>query len=91
MSVLYDVQMDSKQPGIQKFWNLCRHYQDIKWLISPQNKRSGSPFILTQQSMGGNEYGNLVTCLFSLFEALNNASEVQFFQGFIFTPYQRLW
>ena len=41
---------------------------------------------------GGNEYMvNLVTCLFSLFEALNDAFEVQFFQGFIFTPYQRHW
>ena len=28
----------------------------------------------------------LVTCIF---EALNGAIEVQFFQGFIFTPYQR--
>ena len=25
------------------------------------------------------------------FEALNGAFEVQFFQGFIFTPYQRHW
>ena len=31
----------------------------------------------------------LVTCRFSLFEALNGAFEVQVFQGFIFTPYQR--
>ena len=31
----------------------------------------------------------LVTRIFSLFEALNGAFEVQFFQGLIFTPYQR--
>ena len=30
-----------------------------------------------------------VTCLFSLFEALNGAFELQIFQGFICTPYQR--
>ena len=34
---------------------------------------------------------NPVTCLFSLLEALNDAFEVQFFQGFIFTPYHRHW
>ena len=33
----------------------------------------------------------LATCLFHSFEALNDAFEVQFFQGFIFTPYQRHW
>ena len=34
MSVLYsDVQMARyKQPGTQKFWNLCGHYQDIVWM-----------------------------------------------------------
>ena len=47
----------NKQPGIQKFWNLCGHYQDIyDWIsplgLSPLNKWSGLPFILTQQSMG---------------------------------------
>ena len=31
---------------------------------------------------------NPVTCLFHLFEALNNAFEMQLFQGFIFTPYR---
>ena len=46
-----------KQPGIQKFWNLCGLYQDIYDWISPLDKRSGRPFILTQQSMGRNEYG----------------------------------
>ena len=40
--------------------------------------------------MGGNEcIVNPVTCLFFTFEALNDAFEVQFFQGFIFTPYRR--
>ena len=46
-----------KQPGIQKFWNLCGLYQNIYDWISPLNKQSGRPFILTQQSMGRNEYG----------------------------------
>ena len=56
----------NKQPGIQKFWNLCCHYQDSYDWISPLNKRSGLPFILTQQSMGRKISINLVTCLFSL-------------------------
>ena len=52
MSVLYMMMFrwTNKQPGIQKFWNLCGHYQDIYHWVSPLNKRSGSPFILTQQS-----------------------------------------
>ena len=29
----------NKQPGIQKFFNLCSHYQDIYDWISPLNKR----------------------------------------------------
>ena len=33
----------------------------------------------------------LVTCLFSLFWRINGAFEVQFFQGFIFTPHQIHW
>ena len=45
----------NKEPGIQKFCNSCGHYQD-DW-ISPLNKWSGSPFIITQQSMGENKYG----------------------------------
>ena len=39
-----------KQPGIQKFLNLCGLYQDIYNWISPLNTRSGRPFILTLQS-----------------------------------------
>ena len=73
-----------KQPGIQKFWNLCGLYQDIYDWISPLNKRSGTPFILTQQSVGINEYG--ISGHLHIF-ALNGAFEMQFFQGFIFTPY----
>ena len=40
MSALYkDVQMDQfKQPGKQKYWNLCSHYQDIYDWILPFNK-----------------------------------------------------
>ena len=50
------------------------------------------PFILPQQSMGGNEYGiSGHLHIFAFFEALNNAFKVQFFQGFIFTPYHRHW
>ena len=45
------------QPGIHKLWHWCSHYQDIYDWISPFNKPSGLWFILTQQSMGGNEYG----------------------------------
>ena len=40
-----------KQPGIQKFWNLCGLYQDIYDWISPLNKRSGRPFILIHSSL----------------------------------------
>ena len=50
-------------------------------------------FILTQQSMGGggDEYGKSGLVYFYSFEALNDAFEVQIFQGFIFTAYQRHW
>ena len=42
MSVLNsDVQMDQKQPGLQKFWKLCCHYKDIYDWIPPLNKRPG--------------------------------------------------
>ena len=40
----------NKQPGMQKFWNWCSHYQEIYDWISPLNKRAGS-------AMGENEYG----------------------------------
>ena len=36
-------------------------------------------------------YGIASLAYFRIFEALNGAFEVQFFQGFIFTPYQRHW
>ena len=39
--------------------------------------------------MGGNEFDESGQSYFHSFEALNDAFEVQFFQGFIFTPYQR--
>ena len=57
----------NKQPEIQKFWNWCSHYQEIYDWISPLNKWSGWPFILTQQSLGEMSMVNLVTCLLSLF------------------------
>ena len=45
--------------------------------------------------MGGNEYGESGPfwrlIYFHSIEALNDAFKVQFFQGFIFTPYQRHW
>ena len=46
----------NKQPGMQKLWKWCSHYQEIyDWLSF--NKQSGLSFILTHQSMGDNEYG----------------------------------
>ena len=45
----------NNQPRIQKIWHVWRRYQDIYDWISPLNKRSGLPYILTQQSMGRNE------------------------------------
>ena len=71
-----------KQPGIQKFWNSCDLYQDSYDWISPLNKHSG---ILTQQSMGRNEYG--ISChshIFAFYEARNGAFEGQFFSGLHF-------
>ena len=42
--------------------------------------------------MGGNEYGQSGRLSnYTLFEALYDAFEVEFLQGFIFTPYQRNW
>ena len=90
----------NKQPGMQKFWNWCSHYQEIYDWISPVlNKRAGSALFYSNTVlivyMGGNEYGEsgpfwpLVH--FHSYEALNDAFEVQIFQGFIFTPYQRHW
>ena len=76
----------NKQPGIQKFWNWCSHYQDIYDWISPLNKpsgRSGLWFILTQQSMGQNENGKSghLSIFTSLFKAFDNAFEVHFFRA----------
>ena len=67
----------NKQPGMQKFWHWCSHYQEIYDWIS-FNEQSGLHFILTQQSMGENEY-----VYFYSFEALNDAFEVKKFQGFV--------
>ena len=52
--------------------------------------RSGLPFILIQQFMGGNECGKSghLSIFTSLKHLMINAFEVQFFQGFIFTPYK---
>ena len=48
----------NKTAGMQKFWNWCSHYQKIYDWISPLNKRSGWPFILTLTEVyGENEYG----------------------------------
>ena len=82
----------NKQPEIQKFWNLCGLYQDICDWISPLNKRSGWPFILTQQSMGRNVYGiSGHLQIFAFLKHLMVLLRCNFFQGFIFTPYQRHW
>ena len=45
----------NKQPGIQKFWHFCGHYQDIYDWILPLNKPSDLWFILIQE--WENEYG----------------------------------
>ena len=64
MSVLSNG-VENNQPGIQNFWNLCGHYQDIYDWISPFNKPSDWWFILTQKSMVENEYMVYPnTCLF---------------------------
>ena len=68
----------NKQPGKQKFWNWCSHYQEIYDWISPLNKQSGSPW-------GKMSMVNLVTCLFSLFwSSLNDVFEAQIFSGLHF-------
>ena len=71
------------QPGIQKLWNFCGHYQDVYDWISPLNKPSDLWFILTQQSMGEIIMVNPVTCLFSLHWSTFDAFKEQFSQGFI--------
>ena len=80
-----------KQPGIQQFWNLCCHYQDIYDWISPLNKLQFLRFILTLQSMREKSMVNPITCIVYLlfFGALNEAFQVHLF--FIFTPYYRHW
>ena len=76
----------SKQPGVQKFWNLCSHYQGIYDWISPLNKRSGSWFNLTQQSMGGNEYGKSgYLSLCTLFKHLMMLLKCFFFKASFYT------
>ena len=58
MSVLYDVQMDQLTARNTKVSKCMQSlYQDIFDQISPLNKPSDLCFILTQQSMGRNEYG----------------------------------
>ena len=58
----------NKEPGIQKFWNLCCYHASIHlWLNITIQKPSGSWFILTLQSMGEISILFLVTCIFSLF------------------------
>ena len=82
----------NKQPGMQKFWNWCSHYQEIYDWVSSSHKQSGLPFILIQQCMGETSMVNLVTCLFSLFWSTSWCFWCTIcFQGFNFTPYQRHW
>ena len=53
----------------------------------PFNKPLDLWFILIQYSHGGNEYGKPGhMSIFHFFEALNDAFEVEIFQGFMFTP-----
>ena len=60
----------NKQPGIQTFWNLWGNYQDIYDWISLLNKWTASPFILTQQFMGRNEWDK--SGLLSIFTSLKH-------------------
>ena len=78
--------------GYKSFDMFCSHYQDIYDGISPLNKRSGSPFILAQQSMGGNEYGKSGhLSIFTVLKHLMMLLKCNFFQGFRFTLDQRHW
>ena len=49
----------NKQPGIQKFWKFCIHYQDIfmteyhHWI----NGQTYGLVLITQQSLEENKYG----------------------------------
>ena len=75
----------NKQPGMQKFWNWCSHYQEIYDWISPPNKRSGWTFILDTVVYGGKWVWWIWSLVyFHSFEALNDAFEVQFFSGLHF-------
>ena len=80
----------NKQPWIQPFWNLWCHYQDKYDWISPVNELKLLCFILNSL-WGKISMVNLITCIFSLFEALNDVFEVQCFQGFIFYNNHRHW
>ena len=71
----------NKQPGMQKFWNWCSHYQEIYDWISPLNKRAGSAFILTQYSMGGNEGHSGHLYIFTLLKHLMMLLKYIFFRA----------
>ena len=82
----------NKQQGMQEFWHLFSQYEEIYDWISSFNIQSVLPFILTQQSMGGNEYGQSGhLSIFTLLKHLIMFLKYKFFEGFIFTPYQRHW
>ena len=88
----------NKQPGMQKFWNWCSHYQEIYDWISPLNKRAGSAFILTLTVVYGEKWvwwiwAILANCLFSLFWSNEWCFWSTILSGlhFNFTPYQRHW
>ena len=72
----------NKQPEMQKFWKWCSHYQEIYDWISPLNKRSGLPFILTQKSMRENEYGESGhLSIFTLLKHLMMLLEYNYFRA----------
>ena len=57
-----DVQMDPKQSGIQRFWNLCHHYKTVHlWLIITTNYLV--PMVYSYTSLGKWEKVNPVTLL----------------------------
>ena len=93
MPVLYnDVHMDSKNSQEYKSFDIYVvtikiSMTEYRYLIN-----SLAHGLFWHYSLWGKWGGFFqVTCIFSLFEALNNAIEVQFFQGFIFHTISKIW
>ena len=89
----------NKQPGIQKFWNLYGHYQDMYDWISSVNKQSGLPLIYSNTAVyGRNELdksGHL-----SIFTSLQHLKDLKHLEGLnstirlslcIFSSRKQIW